>query len=100
MGLVFQMLPGDGPDLKMSNDSLHASRWLAVVAAFMLLLGTGCHHKEGAKMESELEMKKEIDVGIILDTTIPLKLAIPVTNRSDRIITISRVSKDCFPAQR
>jgi len=46
-------------------------------------------------MESELEMKKEIDVGLILDTTIPLKLFIPITNRSERTVNITRVSKDC-----
>jgi len=46
-------------------------------------------------MEYELEMRKEIDVGTILDTTIPLTLSIPVTNRSDRILTILKLSKDC-----
>lgn len=46
-------------------------------------------------MDYELEMKKEIDVGTILDTTVPLTLSIPVTNRSDRILTISKLSKDC-----
>jgi len=40
-------------------------------------------------------MKHEIDLGIILDTTKPIELFIPVKNRSERKVTIVKVSKDC-----
>jgi hypothetical protein len=51
--------------------------------------------KETSKMSTELEMKHEIDLGVILDTTIPIQLLIPVKNRSDRPVKIFKVSKDC-----
>ncbi len=46
-------------------------------------------------MSTELEMTHEIDLGIILDTTKPIELFIPVKNRSERKVTIAKVSKDC-----
>ncbi len=45
--------------------------------------------------EPDLVMKKDIDLGIILDTTSPIQLALPVTNQSSRLITIHDVAKDC-----
>jgi hypothetical protein len=44
---------------------------------------------------SELELKKDIDLGLIIDTTIPLELFIPIKNTSNRVITIHNVAKDC-----
>ena len=43
----------------------------------------------------ELELQKKIDLGLILDTTMPLQLSIPIKNTSDRTITIEKVSRDC-----
>ena len=51
--------------------------------------------KKAANMSTELEMQHVIDLGVLLDTTIPLQLSIPVKNTSQRKITISKVSKDC-----
>jgi hypothetical protein len=46
-------------------------------------------------MSTELEVKHFIDMGTILDTTIPLELFIPVKNRGSRTVTVTRLSKDC-----
>jgi hypothetical protein len=59
-----------------------------------------CSRQEPAKtkapdMSTELEMKHLVDIGTILDTTIPLELSIPIKNRGQRLVTITRVSKDC-----
>jgi hypothetical protein len=45
--------------------------------------------------DTELEMNKDVDLGIILDTTSPLRLNIPITNRAKRPITIQNLAKDC-----
>ncbi len=45
--------------------------------------------------KQELEMQKDFDLGLILDTTMPLNLSIPIKNVSGRTITITKVSKDC-----
>jgi hypothetical protein len=74
--------------------------WWRIIAVFaiMALAIFVCGRKEtkgASKMSTELEMKHQIDLGMILDTTIPIELFLPVKNRSARQITISRVSKDC-----
>ena len=69
-----------------------------VVLAIVALVIFACGRKETkgeTKMSTELEMKHQVDLGTILDTTIPIELFLPVKNRSTRQITISRVSKDC-----
>ena len=69
-----------------------------IVAAVLALILAACSQreaKENTRMSTELEMKHEIDLGIILDTTIPIELFIPVKNRGERKVTISKVSKDC-----
>ena len=70
-------------------------RWrlpATVLAATILI---GCVHKDMKPTESELELKKDIDLGLILDTTLPLELFIPIKNTSNRVITIHNVAKDC-----
>jgi hypothetical protein len=52
-------------------------------------------HKNMKQSEPELVMKKDVDLGIILDTTSPIQLALPITNQSNRLITIQDVAKDC-----
>jgi hypothetical protein len=52
-------------------------------------------HKTMKQADNELEMKKDVDLGIILDTTSPVQLALPIVNRSTRVITITDVAKDC-----
>jgi len=54
-----------------------------------------CTHKDMKQTASELELKKDIDLGLIVDTTIPLELFIPIKNTSNRVITIHNVAKDC-----
>ena len=76
-----------------------AHAWKGMVAVALVLPGfVACGRKEtkeNANMSTELEMKHQIDLGIILDTTKPIELYIPVKNRSDRKVTIAKVSKDC-----
>jgi hypothetical protein len=45
--------------------------------------------------DAELEIKKDIDLGMIIDSTAPLRFSIPVRNASNRLITIQKLSKDC-----
>lgn len=76
----------------------HSWKWIAVAAVVLPGL-VACSRqettKENTKMSTELEMKHQIDLGIILDTTKPIELLIPVKNRSERKVTIAKVSKDC-----
>ena len=70
--------------------------WCAGIALVLGLAGVAAaSHKTMKQAESELEMKKDVDLGIILDTTSPVQLALPITNRSGRLITIHDVAKDC-----
>ena len=63
---------------------------------FTVLSIVGCVNKTTMKpTDSDLEIKKDIDLGIIVDSTSPLQLSIPIKNRADRTITIQRISKDC-----
>ena len=78
------------------------ARWMTglAMAAAIALGCAACSRQEPPKketrdMSTELEMKHLVDVGTILDTTIPLELFIPIKNRSQRLVTITRVSKDC-----
>jgi hypothetical protein len=68
-------------------------KWLTMALALSAF--GGCTHKEIKQMDPELEIEKNIDLGIILDTTIPLQLSIPIKNRADRTLTIQNISKDC-----
>ena len=71
-------------------------KWVAVTLILMVLAAcTRQESKEKTNVSTELEMNHQIDLGTILDTTIPIQLSIPVTNRSARKITISKLSKDC-----
>jgi hypothetical protein len=70
-----------------------AWRWLTI--ALVLSALSGCVHKGIKPMDTELEIEKNIDLGIILDTTIPIQLSIPIKNRADRTLTIQNVTKDC-----
>ena len=78
---------------------MNARSWKRMMAMAFILPGLiACTHqeeKEKTNMSTELEMTHLIDLGIILDTTIPIQFFIPVKNRSDRKITIFKVSKDC-----
>lgn len=65
---------------------------LTLIASLACLI---THAKETAKMETELEIKNLIDLGVILDTTQPVELFVPVRNKASRTITISKLSKDC-----
>jgi hypothetical protein len=77
---------------------MRLERHFAVALGVMLGLAV-CSAKTKMNPEStrelDLEMQKEIDVGYILDTSVPLQLSIPMVNRSNRTISISKVSKDC-----
>jgi hypothetical protein len=62
----------------------------------MVLLGLMTSARsDTSTMNSELGLKKDIDLGVILDTTQPLDLTIPVKNLANRKLTITKVSKDC-----
>lgn len=54
-----------------------------------------CAYGDMKPTEPELELKKNIDLGLILDTTAPVELFIPIKNVSKRTITILKMSKDC-----
>ena len=73
--------------------------WWAGIVLVLGMAGVAAanhsNHKTMKQSESELEMKKDVDLGIILDTTSPVQLALPITNRSNRAITIQDVAKDC-----
>ncbi len=66
---------------------------MVTAAALFCIMARG--HKDMKQFEPELEITKDIDLGIILDTTSPVQLSIPITNRADRLITIQNVAKDC-----
>ena len=70
-------------------------KWLTTALIFSSICG--CSHKDidMKQVDTELEIQKNIDLGIILDTTIPLQLSIPIKNRSDRTLTIHNITKDC-----
>jgi len=71
--------------------------WILAGAALAIVFAgmTAAGHKTMKQPENELEMRKDVDLGIILDTTSPVQLALPITNRSGRVITITDVAKDC-----
>jgi hypothetical protein len=78
--------------------NLAGSEWRKGIATVLVLLGlAGCTHHPAMKNEvaQELELQKNFDLGLILDTTIPLHLSIPVTNRSQRTISILELLRDC-----
>ena len=79
----------------MNGVTLNRLRRLRAVLAIAVLGVVGCGHRDAGKVSSELKVKKEIDLGIILDTTLPLELSIPITNRANRKLTIIKLSKDC-----
>jgi hypothetical protein len=66
---------------------------MVIATAFCAI--AGCSHKRKDVMKTELELQHDIDLGVILDTTMPLQLSIPVKNVSDRKLRILRLSKDC-----
>lgn len=65
------------------------------LAAALAAAGKPAHSPTMKPPPTELEMTKDIDLGVILDTTSPLHLSIPLTNRSSRVITIQNLAKDC-----
>lgn len=74
------------------------ARALTIATVAATLFAAGCVRPDKAKessMSTELEMQHLIDIGTILDTTVPLELSIPVKNLSQRVVTVTRVSKDC-----
>jgi len=64
---------------------------LSLAAWFMI----ASSHRNVTEPDTDLEIKKDIDLGIILDSTIPMRVAIPIKNRADRPITVQKLSKDC-----
>jgi hypothetical protein len=74
-----------------------STRWWCVAIALVLALAgvAAVSHKTMKQAEYELDMKKDVDLGIILDTTSPVQLALPIINRSTRVITITDIAKDC-----
>ncbi len=76
-------------------------RWLWILpcaAAAILVVWLGARSSAPKPMkqaDQELELKKEIDLGLILDTTVPVQLTIPVKNTSSREITVRKIEKDC-----
>jgi len=70
-------------------------RYFPVLLGLITLLATGCVRKSMHVMDTELAMQKDIDVGLLLDTTQPLQLSVPIKNVSDRTITIQKLTKDC-----
>jgi hypothetical protein len=68
-----------------------------LLAAAVLSAMSACQHQTMKHPDTvtELEMKKDVDLGLILDTTKPLYLTIPITNRAKRTVTIQKLAKDC-----
>ena len=62
---------------------------------FALQVIMGCTYGDMKEQEPDLALKKDIDLGLILDTTAPVELFIPIKNVSNRTITILKLSKDC-----
>ncbi len=68
----------------------------ALLAGLIVLIsGAASRHRHTNQAEPELELKKDFDLGLVLDTTSPMQLAIPITNRANRVITIQDIAKDC-----
>ncbi len=77
----------------MNRSKTILGRSIAVVITCFMLCVIGITRADNPN--PELDMKHDIDLGIILDTTMPLDLSVPITNRSTRKLTIAKVSKDC-----
>jgi hypothetical protein len=68
--------------------------WIATTIAALVALA-GCARQAMKTSDTELQMTKDVDVGLVLDSSRPLQLSIPIKNISGRVITIHQVSKDC-----
>ena len=78
------------------NNNLLYRIWQSVATVILVFsLLFDCTYGDMKKSGPELELKKDIDLGLILDTTAPLEIFIPVKNISDRTITIVGLAKDC-----